>query len=80
LSAEWIVERPTVNDKVALLTNFGEVTFTDSYTKIGNNVGRIGDFSYSKIEMTNDVSKLLASVSPINPDASSFTVKYLASL
>ncbi len=80
LSAEWVVERPTVNDEVAVLANFGNVTFTDSYVKIGGNVGRIGNFSYSKVEMTNSVSKRLTSVSPINPDASSFTVYYLASL
>ncbi|MBN1244549.1 hypothetical protein JXA31_03040 [Candidatus Bathyarchaeota archaeon] len=29
LSAEWIVERPTVNDEVSLLANFGTLTFRD---------------------------------------------------
>jgi hypothetical protein len=80
LSAEWVVERPTVNDEVAVLANFGSVTFADSYVKIGGNVGRIGNFSYSKIEMANSVNKLLTSVSSINPDASGFTVFYLSSL
>jgi hypothetical protein len=79
LSAEWIVERPTVNAGISLLANFGNVTFTDSYVKIGNNVGKFGNFSYSKIEMTNTASSQLASVSPINADSSSFTVYYLAS-
>ena len=80
LSAEWVVERSTVNDEVALLANFGNVTFKDSYVKIGNNVGKIGNFSYSKIEMANSMSKLLTSVSSINADASGFTVIYLSSL
>jgi hypothetical protein len=80
LSAEWVVERPTVNDEVALLANFGNITFKDSYVKIDNTAGKIGNFSYSKIEMANSVSKLLTSVSSINPDASGFTVLYLSSL
>jgi hypothetical protein len=79
LSAEWVVERPTVNDEVTLLANFGNLTFTDAYVKIGDNVGRIGNFSYSKVEMTNSASALLTSVTSIGADASSFTVYYLAS-
>jgi hypothetical protein len=80
LSAEWVVERPTVNNQVSILANFGNVTFTDSYVKIDDNVGKIGNFSYSKIEMTNSANSQLTSISPINADSSSFTVYYLASL
>jgi len=79
LSAEWIVERPTVNDEVSMLSNFGTLTFKDSYVKIGDNVGNISSFPYSKIIMTNDLSLQLASVSPLSADGSSFNVTYLKS-
>jgi hypothetical protein len=79
LSAEWIVERPTLNDQVSMLSNFGTLTFKDSYVKIGDNVGNIGSFSYSKVIMTNDLSLQLTSVSPLSADGSSFNVTYLKS-
>ena len=76
LSAEWIVERPTVNDEISLLANFGTLTFRDSYVKIGDDVGNIGSFPYSQVIMTNDLSLQLASVSPLSADGSSFNVTY----
>jgi len=79
LSAEWIVERPTVNDEVSLLANFGTLTFRNSYVKLGDTVGNIGSFPYSQVIMTNDLSLQLASVSPLSADGSSFNVTYLNS-
>lgn len=79
LSAEWMVERPTVTDEVSMLANFGTLTFKDSYVKIGDNVGNIGSFPYSQVIMTNDLSLQLASVSPLSADGSSFNVTYLKS-
>ena len=79
LSAEWIVERPTVNDEISLLANFGTLTFRDSYVRIGDNVGNIGSFPYSQVIMTNDLSLQLASVSPLGTDGLSFNVTYLKS-
>jgi hypothetical protein len=79
LSAEWIVESPTVDDHVSLLSNFGTLTFKDAHVKIGDNVGTIGSFSYSQVIMTNDLSLQLASVSPLSADGSSFNVTYLKS-
>jgi hypothetical protein len=79
LSAEWIVERPHVNDKVALLANFGTMTFKDPYATVGNKVGKISSFSYSQVIMTNDLSVQLASVSHLNADGASFNVTYLSS-
>lgn len=79
LSAEWIVESPTVEEQVSSLANFGTLTFTDAHVKIGDNVGSIGSFSYSQIIMTNDLSLQLASVSPLSADGSSFNVTYLKS-
>jgi hypothetical protein len=79
LSAEWILERPHINNKISSLANFGSITFENSYVKIGDNVGKIGSYSYSKVIMTNDLSKQLTSVSPLGKEESSFSVTYLAS-
>lgn len=79
LSAEWIVERPHVNNQISSLANFGTITFQNSYVKIGENVGNIGNFSYSQITMTTDLSKQLTSVSALGEDGASFNVTYLSS-
>jgi hypothetical protein len=79
MSAEWIVERPTVNNQVTLLANFGRVTFSDAHVKIGDNVRKIGGFPYSQVIMTNILSVQLTSVSPLSADGSSFDVTYLTS-
>jgi hypothetical protein len=79
LSAEWIIERPHVNDKIALLSNFGTLTFKDSYAMVGENVGKIASFPYSRVIMTNELSAQLTSVSPLNADGASFNVTYIRS-
>ena len=78
-SAEWIAERPHVNDKIAPLANFGTMTFNDSYAMVGDNVEAISSFPYSKVIMTNELSAQLASVSPLNDDGASFSVTYMHS-
>jgi hypothetical protein len=72
-------ERPHLNDEITHLANFGTITFTDLYAKIGDNVGSISSFSYSQVIMTNDMSVQLAAVSPLSADGSSFNVTYLKS-
>ncbi len=79
LSAEWILERPHVKSGVTLLANFGTIRFTDSYAKIGDNVGSIASFPYSQIIMTSGLSKQLTAVSPLGEDGASFNVTYLGS-
>jgi hypothetical protein len=79
LSAEWILERPHISDKISSLADFGTVTFEDSYVKIGDNIGKIGNYSYSQVIMTNDLSKQLTSVAPLGEDEASFSVTYMAS-
>jgi hypothetical protein len=76
-SAEWIVERPQVNNEKTFLANFGTITFSDSYATIGDNVGKITRFPYSKVIMANELSAQLASVSPLNSYGASFNVTYL---
>lgn len=79
ISAEWIVESPTVEEQVSMLANFGTITFTDAYTKIGDNIGNINRFPYSQVIMTNELSVQLASVSHLSVDGTSFNVTYLKS-
>jgi hypothetical protein len=79
VSAEWVVESPTLEGQVTSLANFGTLTFKDAHAKIGDNVGTIGSFSYSQIILTNDLSLQLASVSPLSANGSSFNVTYLKS-
>jgi len=83
LSAEWIVERPDVNNVLTPLANFGIVTFTDCSTAVGGVNGGIGSFQTSKVVMySSDVGLPLvelASVSGLNGIGSQFSVTYLAS-
>ena len=76
LSAEWIVERPKVNDTVGTLADFGTAAFTDCAATVDGVIGVIGNFSYAQLVM-HDEDTPLVSVSPLNSDASGFTVSYL---
>jgi hypothetical protein len=77
LSAEWIVERPNVNNSVSTLANFGNVTFTDCEATIDGVTGAIGNFSYAQLVMVGAEDNPLVSVSSLDADGSSFTVSYL---
>lgn len=76
LTGEWIVERPTINNQVSTLADFGSISFNNTYVKIGNAIGPISSFNYSQVCMTNHQSIHLTSVLPVSPDGSSFTVTY----
>jgi len=77
-SGEWIVERPTINNQISTLCDFGNVPFRNCQININNVSGVIGNFSYSKIQMANQRDTLLASASTLSQDDSSFTVSYIA--
>jgi hypothetical protein len=84
LSAEWIVERPTVNRVVSPLANFGNVTIMNCTATIGSVNGGISSFSVAKVVMYSSNSPgggsvQLADVSDFTPDGEGFTVTYLAS-
>ena len=76
-SAEWIIERPLVNDSISTLANFGNATFTDCKATINGVTGTIGNFSYSQLIMHEDGDTPLVSVSPLNEMGSGFTVTYI---
>jgi hypothetical protein len=76
LTAEWVLERPTVNNRMATLADFGSITFMDAKAQIADKVGTIGDFPNYEIAMQNRQNTNLVSISDLSDDGSSFTITY----
>ena len=76
LTAEWIVERPTINNQISSLANFGTLTFRDCYTTINEKSRFIGENPHSQVTMTNELSLQLSSVSSLNEDQKGFIIYY----
>ena len=76
LSAEWIVERPTVNNQVSVLANFGVVTFIEINAQIDATTGNFNAFPESIIIMQDRQNRNLATVSTYSMDGSSFIITY----
>ena len=79
LSAEWIIERPTINNVLSGLADFGSATFTDAYATIDTAVGTIRSFPYSQVTMHSRQNNPLVTVSSLDSKGSGFTVDYLSS-
>ncbi len=77
LTAEWIVERPTVNNQLSTLANFGSITFTDIKAVVGGKTGSLSTFSSYEIFMQDRQNRNLVTISSFSKDGSSFTVSYL---
>jgi len=77
LSAEWIVERPTINNRATILADFGQLTFTGCTATISSTAGTVTSFPHIQIIMYNRQNTQLVSVSPLTSKGSSFTVNYL---
>lgn len=77
LSAEWIVERPTIGNRLMTLADFGHVTFTGCTATVSSTVGTVSSFPHIQIIMYNRQNTQLVSVSPLTSNGSSFTVNYL---
>jgi hypothetical protein len=80
LSAEWVVERPTVGNHLSTLADFGHVTFTNASARTDTSVEKINDFSFSQVIMQDRQNRQLVTVSSLSSDGSSFTVSYLSSV
>lgn len=76
LSAEWIVERPSIGGKITTLADFESVTFTECSATIDSTTGTINKFPGYKLLMYSDEAQLV-SVSSLSAGGSSFTVDYL---
>jgi hypothetical protein len=79
LSAEWIVERPTVNNLQFPLANFGSITFTGCSATIGGRTGGITSFPHSTINLRGRMNNDLVAISDTTTGGISFSVDYVAS-
>ncbi len=79
LSAEWTVERPTVNNVLSPLANIGTVSFSNCRAIIGSDSGSVGQFNNLQNVMSNRQRVPLVEVSNLGSDGSSFSVNYLQS-
>jgi hypothetical protein len=82
LSAEWILERPTVNNVLASLANFDKVTFTDCEATIGNATETINSVPALQIVMYTETAQPenaqpLVNVAPVIQNGTEFSVIYL---
>ena len=76
LSAEWIIEKPTINGSLSSLADFGSITFTDSKVTMDTKVGTISDFPFSQFIIYNRQNTALVTVSSLFSNGASFTIKY----
>jgi hypothetical protein len=77
-SGEWIMERPTITNRLTTLADFGNVTFTGCYLNANNISGSISKFYFSRIEMTNSQDVQLTSVSSLRAGGTSFVISYIS--
>jgi hypothetical protein len=77
LSAEWIVERPTIFNRLSVLADFGKVTFTDCGATIGGKTGTISSFPVAEISLISRANVRLMTASSLASGGSSFAVSYL---
>lgn len=81
LSAEWIIERPDINNKISTLADFGSVTFSDCYASFIDKNGSISDFSNTAIVMSTQTSRgqtvQLVNISGLSNQGTEFTVNYI---
>lgn len=80
LSADWIVERPRINDTIASLAPFGQVAFTDITATVGNSMRGLQSFSFVRVSMRDSQNKPLVSVSTFSGQTKDrFNVTFLNS-
>jgi len=79
LSAEWVVERPQLNNQLTTLANFGTVTFTGISARMAGTQGTLTTFPTNEVTMTNQKNTELTTISELSSDGSSFTVQYKGS-
>jgi hypothetical protein len=78
LSAEWIVERPTVNNRVSTLADFGKITFTGCSATLSRRTGSITGFPHSAFTLLGRINNNLVTVSDTSAEGASFTVDFVA--
>jgi hypothetical protein len=76
LSAEWVVEAPSLNGQVATLSNFGSVSLSECSATIAGTTGGISSFPGYQLVLYDSQGVQLVEVSALNADGSSFNVTY----
>src|SRR3989339_1856139 len=76
LSAEWVVEAPSIGGNVTTLADFGSVTFSSGFATIANTTGAISSFPGYQLVMYDSQDVQLVDVSALNQAGSGFTVTY----
>jgi Peptidase A4 family len=79
LSGEWVVERPTVGNRIGGLADFGAVTFTGCSATLSGTSGAISKFDHADVTMVNRQNVELVTVSSLSSDGTSFTANYQTS-
>jgi hypothetical protein len=79
LSAEWIVERPTINNIFGGLAQFSSVTFASLKATVNGVTATVNNFPFARVVMVNRQNIELASVSAFSPKTLSFSVAFQAS-
>ena len=79
LSAEWVVERPTVNNILSDLAIFDTIEIAKCQFQINGKNTNLSGASPLKILMTDKIRQQLVDVSDLNKDNSSFQVKFITS-
>jgi hypothetical protein len=79
LSAEWIIERPTIDNVIGNLAQFSSVIFTNLKATVNGVTATVNNFPFSRVVMVNRQNTQLASVSAFSTKTSSFSVTYQGS-
>ena len=77
LSAEWIVERPTVNGILSSLADFGQVTISNCTATVNGTTRNLGDFNFAKTLLMNHLGTAFVEVSNLGADGTRFKETYL---
>ncbi len=78
LSAEWIVERPIVNNRVSTFADFRRITFTGCSATLSGRTGSITGFPHSTFTLLGRMNDNLDTVSDTLSGGASFTVDFVA--
>jgi hypothetical protein len=79
LSGDWVVERPTVNNRLGRLADFGSVTFSACSATLSGTSGSLSSFDFADVTMVNRQNVELVTVSSLGSSGSSFTANYQSS-
>lgn len=76
LSAEWVVERPLVNNVLSQLADFSLITFSKCNVKLDGKTENLNVVPSLKIVLVNKQRMQLVNVSNLGGGGSTFTIQY----